>query len=307
MNPSNDTGTPPTSPARTRVRNWRSAGRVLFDAGKSFFQHQSPAAGAAIAYYTLFSLAPMLMVAIAAAGLVFGEDAARGELFGHIEGLIGANGAAAVQALLASVQHKGQGGWGTAIGLGLLLVGATTVFAQLQAALDNIWRETARGRLAAESMAPWWSLLRARLMAFGAILAVGFLLVVSLVLDSALTALNQFWPDLMRGWPQVMAIFSALMSTALSAALFAVLLRFLPSAHVPWRHVWFGAAVTAALFAAGRWVIGWYIGSTAVDSAFGAASSLVAVLVWVYISAQIFLFGAEITRAVAEQDAPRPV
>jgi membrane protein len=284
------------------VPSFRTAGRVLVDAVGSFFRHDSPAAGAAIAYYTLFSLAPMLMVAIAVAGLVFGAEAARGELFSQVEGLMGANGALAVQALLASVEQKDQGGWGALLGVGLLLVGATTVFAQLQSALNTVWRDTDWHR-EAPTAAPWWSLLQTRLTAFGTILAIGFLLLVSLALDAALTALQPMWEQRLQGWPVVMGVLAGLLSTAMSAVLFAILLRFLPSVRVAWRHVWFGACVTAALFALSRWAIGWYIGTTAVDSGYGAASSLVAVLVWVYVSAQIFLFGAEITRAVAVEEA----
>ncbi len=272
--------------------------RVVVEAVTSFFRHESPAAGAALAFYTLFSLAPMLMVAIAVAGLVFGADAARGELFTQIETLIGTQGATAVQGLLANVEQKNQGGWGAMVGVGLLLFGATTVFAQLRASLDTLWHDTDWYR-ASDAKIPWWSLLQARLTAFGTILAVGFLLLVSLALDAALTALEPIWQEHLMGWPTVMRVLALVISTLLSAALFAVLLRFLPSVRVAWRHVWIGAVVTAALFALSRWGIGWYIGTTAVDSGYGAASSLVAVLVWVYVSAQIFLFGAEVTRAVA--------
>ncbi|MDO8906498.1 MAG: YihY/virulence factor BrkB family protein [Hydrogenophaga sp.] len=284
---------------------------MLMDAVTSFFRHDSPAAGAALAFYTLFSLAPMLMVAIAVAGLVFGAEAARGELFIQIEGLIGTQGALAVQGLLANVQQNEQGGWGALVGVGLLLFGATTVFAQLRTALDTLWHDTDWFREAPVKV-PWWSLLQARLTAFGTILAIGFLLLVSLAVDAALTALQPIWQEHLIGWPTVMRVLALVISTLLSAALFAVLLRFLPSVRVAWRHVWIGAAVTSALFALSRWAIGWYIGTTAVNSGYGAASSLVAVLVWVYVSAQIFLFGAEVTRAVAvhehrEQRAQSPV
>jgi membrane protein len=276
----------------------RTTWRVLVEAVGSFFRHDSPAAGAALAFYTLFSLAPMLMVAIAVAGLVFGAEAARGELFSQIEGLIGTQGATAVQGLLANVEQKDQGGWGAMVGVGLLLFGATTVFAQLRASLDTLWHDTDWYR-ESNAKVPWWSLLQARLTAFGTILAIGFLLLVSLALDAALTALEPIWQAHLIGWPTVVRVLALVISTLLSAALFAVLLRFLPSVSVAWRHVWIGATITAALFALSRWAIGWYIGTTAVDGGYGAASSLVAVLVWVYVSAQIFLFGAEITRAVA--------
>jgi membrane protein len=277
---------------------WRSLGHVLQDAAAGFFNHQAQTLGAAIAYYTLFSLAPVLLVAIAVAGAAFGEEAARGEIFRQLAGLIGAGGAAAVQELLASVQRHGQSGWGAALGVVLLLIGATTVFAELQAALDAVWRDT---RLAARRgpPPPWRSLLRARLLAFGVILGIGFLLVVSLLVSAALSALGGWWQVRLHGWQLAASLLHGLVSTGLSVALFAMLFRFLPSVRVPWRHVWLGALVTAGLFALGRWAIGWYIGTAAVDSGFGAAGSLVAVLVWVYGSAQVFLFGAELTRAVA--------
>ena len=285
-------------PDAVALPGWRAVGPVLKDAVGGFFTHQAQTLGAAIAYYTLFSLAPMLLVAIAVAGAVFGEEAARGEIFRQLAGLLGRGGAAAVQELLASVQRHGQGGWGTVLGLVLLFVGATTVFAELQTALDAVWQGT---RLANRRgpPPPWRSLLRARLLAFGMILAVGFLLVVSLLASAALAALGGWWQGRLQGWQLAATIAHGLVATGLSVALFAMLFRFLPTVRVPWRHVWLGALVTAGLFALGRWAIGWYIGTAAVDSGFGAAGSLVALLVWVYGSAQVFLFGAELTRAVA--------
>lgn len=292
------THAPDTTARPAAPPSWRAAGGVLADAAGGFFRHQAPSAGAAIAYYTLFSLAPMLLVAIAVAGAVYGEAAARGELFRQLAALIGDGGAAAVQGLLASVEHHDQGGWGTWLGVGLLAVGATTVFAELQGALDTVWRDTALTRRRGPP-APWWSLLRARLVAFGTLLAIGFLLVVSLLFDAALAALGDHWGPRLHGWQLGIGLLQGVVTAALSVSLFALLFRFLPSVRVPWRHVWLGAGVTAGLFALGRGAIGWYIGTAAVDSGFGAAGSLVALLVWIYGSAQVFLFGAEITRAVA--------
>ncbi len=278
----------------------RALAAALRSAVVGFFDHQAPTRGAAIAYYTLFSMAPMLLIAIAVAGAAFGEEAARGEIFRQLAGLLGTSGARTIEDLLASVQMNRQGLLGSLVGLGLLLVGATTVFAELQGALDEVWRD-ARGRAGRPAAAPWWSLLRARLLAFGLILATGFLLIVSLLVGAVLAALGQWWQGQAAGWQAAAAALHLLLSTGLSVALFALMFRFLPSVHVPWRHVWLGAAVTAALFALGRHAIGWYIGTAGIGSGFGAAGSLVVVLVWVYGSAQVFLFGAEITRAVAEQ------
>jgi membrane protein len=292
-----------TAPTPSTPRHLaRTLYAVLRNAAIGFFDHQAPTRGAALAYYTLFSLAPMLLIAIAVAGAAFGEEAARGEIFRQLAGLLGPAGAAAVQDLLASVQLNRQGLLGSLIGLGLLVIGATTVFAELQGSLDEVWRD-ARALSTRPPPAPWWSLLRARLLAFGLILATGFLLIVSLLVGALLAALGQWWQGQAPGWETAAAALHFVLSTALSVALFALMFRFLPSVHVPWRHVWLGAFVTAALFALGRTAIGWYIGTTAIGSGFGAAGSLVVVLVWVYGSAQVFLFGAELTRAVAEQSA----
>lgn len=300
----------PAAPTRAhrklpwRLPNWRTVGLIAQDAITGFFAHQASTLGAAVAYYTLFSLAPMLLVAIAVAGAVFGEAAAHGEIFRQLAGLVGSAGASAVQELLANVQRHGQGAWGALVGVALLLFGATTVFVQLQAALDAVWKDTrfARQRTAPP---PWRSLLRARLLAFGVLLGIGFLLVVSLLVGALLGALGQWWQGRLQGWQVAASVLHSVISTGLSVALFAMLFRFLPSVRVPWRHVWLGALVTAGLFALGRWAIGWYIGTAGVGSVFGAAGSLVAVLVWVYLSAQVFLFGAEITRAVAVYDERR--
>jgi membrane protein len=291
-----------TDVLRTRkLARWRTLASVLGDAVKGFYTHQAQTQGAAGACYTLFSLAPMLLVAIAVAGAVFGEEAARGEIFRQLAGLIASGGAAAVHELLASVQRHGQGVWGALLGLVLLFIGATTVLAELQSALDAVWRDTRLAQLRGPPP-PWRSLLRARLLAFGVILGIGFLLIVSLLASAALLALGQWWQGGLHSWRMAAAVLHGIVYAALSVVLFAMLVRFLPSVRVPWRHVWLGALVTAGLFALGRWAIGGYIATAAVDSGFGAAGSLVAVLVWVYGSAQVFLFGDELTRAVAEHD-----
>ncbi len=283
------------------VPGWRASWPVLKDAGAGFFAHQAQTMGAAIAYYTLFSLAPMLLMAIALAGAVFGPEAARGEIFRQLSGLLGSAGAAAVEGLLDSVRRHGQGGWGAVVGLVLVLIGASTVFAELQSALDNIWQGTAlaRGR---GPRPPWRILLRARLLALGMVMGLSFLLMVSLLLGAALAALGGWWSDAFSGWQTLARVVNDVIGAGLSVTVFALLLRFLPTVRVPWRHVWVGAVVTASLFTLGRLAISWYIGTAALDSGFGAAGSLVAVLVWVYFSAQIFLFGAELTRAMAVQE-----
>ena len=255
--------------------------------------------GAALAYYTLFSLAPLLLIVIAVAGMVFGADAARGQIVGQLQGLMGQSGAVAVQGLLESVNQPAGGVLATAVGVLLMLVGATTVFAELQNTLDRIWRAPARpaGGL--------WTLLRARVLSFGLILGLGFLLIVSLLASAALAALQAWWTPWLgaavlpftstpiAGVP--LAALNSALGFALVTLVFAMIYKVMPRVRIEWSDVWVGALVTSALFAGGRWLIGLYLGTGAVTSGFGAAGSLVAVLVWVYYSAQIFLLGAEFT------------
>jgi membrane protein len=206
--------------------------------------------GAALAYYTLFSLAPLLLIVTAVAGLVFGAEAARGEIFGQLQGLVGAPGAAAVQSLLESV-NRPAGGWAaTALGLVLMLLGATTVFAELQNTLDRIWRAPARpaGGL--------WLLLRARVLSFGLILGLGFLLMVSLVASAALAGLQRWWAPQFQGWALVLAVLDPASSFALVTLVFALIYKLMPRVRIPWSDVWVGALVTAGLFAVGRHLLG---------------------------------------------------
>ena len=245
--------------------------------------------GAALAYYTLFSLAPLLLIVISVAGLVFGADAARGQIFGQLQGLLGAPGAAAVQQLLESVQQPAQGWWGTALGLVLMLLGATSVFAELQNTLDRIWRAPARpaGGL--------WLLLRARVLSFGLILGLGFLLMVSLVLSAAVAAAQRWWAPALRGWDLLITLINLGTTFALVTLMFAMIYKVMPRVRIEWSDVWVGALVTACLFTVGRLGLGLYLGLGSIGTGFGAAGSLVVVLVWVYYSAQIFLLGAEFT------------
>lgn len=246
--------------------------------------------GAALAYYTLFSLAPLLLIVISVAGLVFGQEAAKGEIESQLRALMGEQGAAAVQALLASVDKPAEGIAATVIGLLLLLVGATTVFGELQDSLDRIWRAPSQNRVGG-----WLALLRTRLLSFGMILAIGFLLMVSLVLSAVLSIMEHWWSMLFGGWLFVASVVNGIAGFFLIAAMFALIYKVMPRARVQWRDVWIGAVFTALLFTLGKALIGAYIGRTGVVSGFGAAGSLVVVLLWVYYSAQIFLIGAEFT------------
>ena len=255
--------------------------------------------GAALAYYTLFSMAPLLLIAMAVAGLVFGADAARGEIMMQLQGLLGVAGALVVQELLESVNRPAGGLIATLLGLLLMLVGATTVFAELQDALDRIWRAPAR------APGGWWALLRARVLSFGLILGLGFLLVVSMLFGAALGALQKGWTPWLASWQITLSVLNTVTGFVFVTAIFAMIYKIMPRARIHWSDVWLGAIVTATLFSIGRALIGAYLSTGAVASGFGAAASLVAVLVWVYYSAQIFLLGAEFTWAFAHTAGSR--
>ena len=271
---------------------------LLRDAAKAWVDDRAASMGAALAYYTLFSIAPLLLIVIAVAGMVFGETAARGEIIGELSGMLGVEAAAAVQALLESANRPAAGLLATLFGLGALLIGATTVFGELQSALDRIWRTPPRPP--ASSLWDWFFV---RLVSLGMILAIGFLLVVSLLASAGLAALQRWWAPLLThadginvGLAQAVE-FTASFSTITVA--FALIYKLMPRVPVAWRDVGVGAVVTALLFTTGKSMIGAYIGSSGVASPFGAAGSLVALLIWVYWSAQIFLFGAEFTHVFA--------
>ena len=269
---------------------------LLKETASSWSADYAPSMGAALSYYTLFSIAPLLLIVIAIAGLVFGGEAARGEIFGQLAGLIGAEGAKAVEGLLAAADRPAQGMLATIVGVLTLLLGATTVFGELQNALDRIWRAPAR-----EKSTGWWNLLRTRLLSFGMILGVAFLLMVSLVLSAGIAALGKWW-----GAVEALAhVLELVLSFGLTTVLFALIYKYIPRVHVGWHDVWIGAAVTAALFAVGKFLIGLYIGKSSVASAFGAAGSFVVLMLWVYYSAQIFLFGAEFTWVYAHEYGSR--
>lgn len=266
----------------------------------SWIDDYAQSMGAALAYYTLFSIAPLLLIVISITGLVFGEEAARGEIYGQLHGLMGQEGAMAVQGLLESVNKPEKGVIATAVGVAVLLVGATTVFGELQSALDRIWHAPERDK--SEGI---WSLLRSRLLSFGMILVLGFLLMVSLVFHAALAALGKWWGSALGEWETLAQIVNTVISFAFTTAIFAMIYKLMPRADIHWRDVRIGAAVTALLFTFGKYLIGLYIGKSGISSGFGAAGSLVIVLVWVYYSAQIFLLGAEFTWVYARRYGSR--
>ena len=269
------------------MRDWWS---LLKGASIAWVADYAPSMGAALSYYSVFSLAPLLLIVISIAGLVFGQDAVRGEVFDQLQGLLGTDASRAIEGLLVSVSEPAEGMASTAIGLVLLLIGATSVFGELQDALDRIWRAPARDRSGG-----LWALVRARLLSFGMILGIAFLLMVSLVFSAVLAALGKWWSGAFGEWALLAQFFDLVVGFVMTTGVFAMIYKVMPRVSVRWRDVWLGAIVTSLLFTGGRFLIGMYIGRSDLASAFGAAGSLIVVFVWVYYSAQIFLLGAEFT------------
>ena len=256
--------------------------------------------GAALAYYMVFSVAPLLVIVVAVAGFFFGQQAAQGELFMQLRDALGDEGAATVQALVRSASAPRSGVLAGVVGIVVLIVGATTVFAELQSALDRIWRVPLQERGHGV-----WHLLRSRLLAFGLVLVAGLMLLVSIVIGTAIHAFAHWWGRIPGGWHRVVEPLDVVISMILATSLFAMIYKWMPRAKVAWHDVWIGAIVTAVLFEIGKLLIGVYLAQTAVASAFGAAGSIVVLLVWVYYSAQIFLLGAEFTWVYANERRER--
>src|SRR5262249_53433307 len=250
--------------------------------------------GAALAYYTVFSIAPLLIIAIGIAGLVFGKAAAKGEIVSQIEKTIGLPAAQAIEEMLRHTHATGQSTTTTICGVVILLLGASGVFVQLQDALNTIWKVTPKpGRGFVE-------MVRDRFLSFMVVLSTGILLLVSLVISAALAPLGKFLtPDVLPGSTYLWQAVNNVLSLGLVTLLFALMYKVLPDARIAWSDVWIGALVTALLFTGGKYLIALYLGRSSMTSAFGAASSLVAILLWVYYSAQILLAGAEFTRVYA--------
>jgi membrane protein len=275
--------------------------RLLIDKSvNAWIDDYAPSMGAAIAYYTLFSIAPLIILMIAVAGMVYGQDAAEGEIVAQLRGRIGFEAAAVVQDLIKSVSKPGAGALASVIGILTLLIGATSVFGELQSALDRIWRvpDPARrnGLL---------SLVRTRLLSFGMVLFLGFLLLLSLAFGTFLSSVGDWSNRWFSGWQTVLQFANFIVSFLANACIFAMIYKFMPRARIAWRDVGIGAGVTAFLLEISKLLIGLYLGRSSVASSFGAAGSLVLFLVWVYLSAQIFLLGAEFTWVYSHQRGSR--
>ncbi len=276
----------------TPAWTWRLS-RVLNESLNSWIDHRAGSKSAALAFYTLFSLAPILILAIALAGYVFSAEAAQAEIVAQVQGLLGPNGAQAVQALLAASHNTESGLMATLVASVLLLIGATSVFAELKGSLDELWG------IEAPRQSAFRVLLQTRLWSFGLVLVLAFLLLVSLIVSAALAMLERYVDDVWGRSAVVLSIASSLFSFGVIACLFAVIYKTLPDAPLSWRDVWIGAACTAGLFSLGKYGVGLYLGNSGVASSFGAAGSVIALLLWVYYSAQIFFLGAEFTRHYA--------
>lgn len=269
--------------------------QTIKKAGLDWMDHKAPRLAAALAYYTILSLAPLLVIAVAVAGFVFGEDAARGQVVEQFRGMVGQSGAEAIQSLLEHANKPETGILATVIGVAMLLFGASGVFGELQDALNTVWDVKPKpGRGIRE-------IISDRFLTFAMVLCVGFLLLVSLVLSTALTALDHVLEGLVPGLPVMMRVANILLGFVVVSLLFAMMFKFLPDVRMRWREVWLGAVVTAALFTFGKYLIGLYLGKAGVATPFGAAGSLVALVVWIYYSALILFFGAELTQVMAHR------
>ena len=273
---------------------------LLKSAAVNWVHDYAQSMGAALAFYTMFSIAPLLLIVISIAGFVFGEEAARGEIFDQLDGMLGPKGALAVQGLIESAGKPRENVLSAALGLALLYIGATSVFTELQDALDRIWRAPAK-----VGHTGMWRLVRARLLSFGMILGIGFILMVSLAFSAGLAALSRRWGPLFGEWEAIAQSIDLALGVVLTTAVFAMIYKTMPRVRVDWKDVWIGAGVTSLLFVAGQFLIGAYIGRSGISSGFGAAASFIVVLLWVYYSAQIFLFGAEFTWAYSHKYGSR--
>jgi membrane protein len=281
------------------VQNWipfsRQVVHVMRCAVTEWLSHRASSKGAALAFYTLFSLAPILVLVIAIAGFFYGTDAAQGQLLDELRGLVGTQGAETIQAILAGARNKESGKLATIIATVLLLVGATSAFAELKDSLDEIWD------VPPPKDATWWDTVRTRLLSFGLILTLGLLLMFTLVVSAALSVLEKYLGGMWHSATIILGWVAWAVSFLVIAVMFGAIYKLLPRVKLSWHDVTIGALGTAIMFTVGKFAIGLYIGNSGTASSFGAAGSLIALLLWVYYSAQIFFLGAEFARQYALQ------
>ncbi|MDB6082555.1 MAG: putative ribonuclease [Gammaproteobacteria bacterium] len=294
---------PAAAPSSGRTAPHRRFGDIVDIATRSvlgWFEHNASSLGAALAFYTLFSVAPILIIAVAIAGYVFGPDTAQTEVLSQLRALIGDAGAAAIRQLLSSAHYSDKKGLAAALGIITLVVGATSVFGELQNALERIWQTPPP-----PEETGWWRFIRARILSVGMVLGIGFLLLVSLVVSAALAAFGGWLGTFLPQLDIVLPLLDLVLSFGMTVLLFAMIYKYVPRDSVSWGDVWVGATVTAFLFTIGKSLIGLYLGKSSFNSAYGAAGSLIVLLLWIYYSAQIFLLGAEFTRVFAYRHGSR--
>jgi len=285
------------SPATANTANtlsvWRRMRIVAVCSVTEWFALRGGSKGAAVAFYTLFSMAPILVLALAVASAFFGPQAARGEIFAQLTSLVGPTGAQAIEMLLTHAQNRDAGFIATLIATGVLIIGTTTIFAELKDSLDELWH------VPIARQAGLREVLKVRLLSFGMVMVLTFLLLVSLVISAGLALVQRYWNGLWQETAIYLWPLANLLSYCVIAILFAVIYKTLPQIKLSWRDVMIGALGTAALFILGKYLIGVYLGNSGIANSYGAAGSLVALLMWVYYSAQIFFLGASFTRQYA--------
>ena len=272
----------------------RTAGSALWDAVQRMFEDDAFPLAAALAYYSLLSMAPLLLIVVSIAGTFFADGQVHAQLIEQMRRLVGEEGAELTRTVIEHTGSEERSAWSLAIGALLTFIGASTVFAQLQYALNRVWRVKAAPRKALIM-----SFIKQRILSFALVLSVGFLLMVSLVISAVLGALHIYLDARLAQAAFFWSGFDLLISFTLATILIAMMFKYLPDAEIEWRDTWQGAVITAALFIVGKQLIGLYLGQTTVASSFGAAGSVVIFMLWVYYAGLILLFGAEITQAVA--------
>lgn len=266
-------------------------------------RHNDTRLGAALAFYTIVSISPLVILILAIVSFVFNKNAAEAQLLAKVQQLVGSQGRETVQTLLAHGQRTFSGIFSAVMGVIVLFLGASGVFQELRSGLNTIWESEAKVSSGV------WGMVRERILSFGMVLSVGFVLIVSLIVSAALSAISTYFSNLLPVSPILLEVLNSVVSFAGIAVLFACILKYVPAAPVEWRDVRVGATVTALLFTLGKWLLGFYLGSASPGSGYGAAGSLVVLVVWVYYSAQIFYFGAEFTHihALSNRNQLRPL
>jgi membrane protein len=272
--------------------------RLLRVAAVGWWNDRAMSLGASISFFTVFSLAPMLLAAISVAGLAFGHEAAQGAVVGELGGLLGEEAAEALEAMIVSARDVGSGIIGTTVGVIVFLVLATGAFVEIQDSLNLIWKVP-------PSSGGVWAFIRNRILSLGLVVGIGFLLLVSLIIDAGANAVGTYVQASLAGELAVLGILNSAFTLVISFLLFAMIFKVLPAVRLAWRDVWTGALVTGVAFTLGKFLIGFYVGRSGIASSYGAAASLITILLWIYYSSLILLFGAEFTKAFAETKGSR--